>query len=96
MGDAENGGKAMSPFMKTVLLVATAGFLTWAGWLTNNALASGQERAKVELEQAVHDAELRRIQEAHTAQVRELNGHLSKIRERLRNIETALAVHDVH
>lgn len=77
--------RPMDPFMKTVLLVATAGFLAWAGWLTNSALASGQERVRVQGER-----------ESYTAEIKKLNEHLREIRERLRAIETALAVHDVH
>lgn len=71
--------------MKTVLLVATAGFLAWAGWLTNTGLASGKQGVKIETERA-----------ALTEQLKQMNAQLDKIRQRLRNIETALAVHDVH
>ncbi len=75
----------MDPFMKTVLLVATAGFLAWAGWLTNNAIAFGQQQATVKLEKS-----------SYTDEIRKLNDNLDKIRQRLRAIEQALAVHSVH
>ena len=92
MGDMENGGKAMSPFMKTVLLVATAGFLAWAGWLTNNALAYQTGRAAIEAERKAHELELKQMQDDHVQQVRDMNGHLQRIYERLGKIEWALAV----
>ncbi|KKN69415.1 hypothetical protein LCGC14_0441420 [marine sediment metagenome] len=100
----------MAPIVKKILgalvIILTAGIIGWGKWVTNNALASGQARAADQTAKAAHDTELKRMREAHAAamqrlkeaqvqQAKEQNAHLKAIRERLRNIEQTLAVHDV-